>query len=113
MAYPRRISPLQLRSLNFAALVGGYVAVGNPAESPVRIVKFYNNMNKAVLVSWNGTDDHMYLPAGSFTLLDVSTNKIREDGWFIPAGQVFYVQDAGVAPTSGDIYIELYAGAPE
>lgn len=112
MSYPRKIFPLPLRSLNFAALVGGYIPIGNPAESPVRIAKFYNNMNKAVLVSWDGSTDHMFLPSGSFTLLDISTNRIREDGYFIAQGQQFYVQDAGVAPTSGDIYVELYAGAP-
>ena len=43
---------------------------------------------------------------------NICTNRVRDDGFFIPEGTVFYAKRAAGAPSSGALYIECYGGAP-
>jgi len=42
----------------------------------------------------------------------VTMNKVRDDGFFIAEGTVFFAKRAAGAPSSGALYIECYGGAP-
>ncbi len=112
MSYPRKLFPLALRSLPFGGIGAGYAAVGAPADQPLRMLRVVNSTDAALLISFDGIVDHMAVLAGQSVLLDVTTNRVREDGFFIAQGTQFFAKRAAGAPTSGAIYIEMYAGAP-
>jgi hypothetical protein len=100
-----RITPDTLRSIDSATLSGSYQAVGTALTNPARIIKFTNNSTSFTTISWDGVNDHEVLPAGSFTLLDVSANKEVQNYCEIAVGTTFYVKgSAGV----GSVYVSVY-----
>jgi len=111
MAYGRVAKFEELKSLAFGSITGAYAAVGTATTDYTRIVTFTNTTNQAVYISLDGTTNQLYLPSGVIKVIDISANKVRDDGLFIPKGTVFYTKHTGSAPTSGAVYIEvLYAG---
>lgn len=106
MAYGTRAAFEGLRSIAFGSITGSYQVVGGAINDHARIVRFVNNTNAAMLVSLNGTTDHDVIPANGFVLYDFSTNRIRDDGLFLPLGTFFYVKQVS-APTSGSFYITV------
>ena len=97
--------PEALRSRDTATLNGTYQTLGAALTKPIRIVKFVNNSNTSVTVSWDGVSDHDILPAASFFLYDVTTNKSNaqgSQGQYIKKGTQFYIKGgAGV----GSVYL--------
>jgi len=112
MSYPRKLFPLALRSLAFGSILAGYSAVGGAVDRPLRILRVVNGTDAAVIISFDGLTDHMAVPAGQQAQIDVTMNKVRDDGFFIAEGTVFYAKRAAGAPSSGALYIECYGGAP-
>lgn len=107
-ALSTKILPDTLRSIDSATFTGSYQAVGTALTKPTRIVKFTNNSTVAVTISWDGTNDHEFLPAGSFLLIDVSSDKETSGIFEIGANTQFLVK--GSAGT-GSVYISTYYGA--
>lgn len=101
MAYTQRIAWETMRSIDAAALTGGYDALGTPLTEPSFILKLVNDSDTSVTVSIDGSNDIDILPANSFVLYDETKGKIP-DVQFIPENTQFYV--SGVAGT-GTIYL--------
>ena len=99
-----KLFPETLRSLA-GPFTGSYQAIGTPLVNPSQIIKFTNNSNVDVTLSWDGVNDHGFIPAGSFTLLDVTTNSETGDAIYIQAKLQFYVKATG---GTGSFYIESY-----
>jgi len=97
--------PDVLRSINSATFTGSYQQVGTALTYPTRILKIYNGANVAITISWDGINDHEYLPASGFVLLDISTNKQSNFQCQIPAGTSIFVK--GSAGT-GSVYVSTY-----
>jgi len=97
--------PEALRSIDSATFTGSYQAVGAVTANTGRIVKFTNNSTSLVTVSSDGSTDHEILPAGSFVLLDCSTN--AESNYLLIVAQKvqFYVKGS---PGTGLVYISYY-----
>jgi len=111
MAYPKRVRLEAIRTLAFGAIGAGYTAIGASTTQQSRVVKLDNATNVAVFFSIDGLLDQIWLPSGGFFLLDLTANKVREDGFFIEEGTFFYVRAVGALPTSGGVYITtVYAG---
>lgn len=110
MAYAKRVQPDPIRSLAYGSISGSYAAVGTPLEKPARLVKFSNSTNVPVFISWDGVNNHMYIGPNGFTLLDIATNRVRDDGFFIVQGTQFYVASVSGSASSGGVYIEVYVG---
>jgi hypothetical protein len=87
-------TPDALRSIDSATFTGAYQAVGAPLSRNVRLVKFINNSTMSVKVSWDGIVDNDFVPANSFALYDITSDKVKDDGWFISTGTQFYVKGA-------------------
>jgi len=110
MAFGVRIGVEALRTIAFGSITSSYAAVGSATAAPIHLIAFNNATNQNLLVSLDGSTDHFRVVANGFKLLDLTTNRVRDDGLFIPTGTVFYVKDEGSAATSGNFWIEaIYA----
>ena len=106
MAYGTRAVFEPIREIAFGSITGSYQPVGSGTMDHARIVRIVNNMNTQMYVSLDGVNDHIRLAANSFILLDFSSNKIRNDGLFLPVGTFFFVKQVN-PPVSGSLWIEV------
>lgn len=96
------------RELAFGSIAVGYTAVGIPFDHPISILYIFNSTNESVWLSFDGLVDHVPVAAGSFLLLDVTTNKSNQIGLFVEKGTQMYVKRLSGAPTSGSLYISSF-----
>lgn len=111
--FKKRLQYENLRSLAFGSIGAAYVQIGASLANPISIFKIYNGTNQDVLFSTDGTNDKDVIPAGSFFVIDVTTNKSGEHaGLYLRAGESLFIkQGAAGAPTSGSVFITaIYAG---
>ena len=107
-----RVMPETIRSVNFTAITGtSYVGIGSAFDHPPHSYKWNNNTNVDLMLSWNGIDDHEFMPARSGFVNDIASNKNFPAGSFsISQGTRFYVREISAAPTSGDVYVTVFYG---
>lgn len=100
-----------LRSLGFASLSGSFTAIGTALEFPSRIIKITNNTDVDLIVSTDGTNDHIFIPTRTASLYDFASNRSNLSGSLdVPQAQRFFAKDNGSAASSGAIYVEsVYA----
>ena len=101
MAYTTRVQWETLRSIDSAALTGGYDKLGTPTSHPAMKVKIVNMSNKTVTVSIDGTNDIDVCPTLGYWLYD---EMITQDHEGLPSGTQFFVK--GTAGT-GLIYLVI------
>lgn len=105
MADSRMImSPGTLQSIASSTITSSYATLGTLAYQ-ARLVKIVNNSTQDVTVSWNASTNHDYIPAGSFSLYDCTSNAVSNSSFVIPNGTVFSVK--GTAGT-GNIYLVYF-----
>ena len=107
MAYGTRVSFETLRTSAFGAIGAAYSAVGTATSDHVRLVSFFNSTDIDVIISLDGVNDHIRLASGSGQVFDLTTNRVRDDGFFIPVGTTFYAKRAAGAPSSGNVWIQV------
>jgi len=83
-----------IRKIDSATFTGAYQAVGTPLTRQIRLFKIVNDSSVPVTVSLDGVTDNDYVPANGFSLYDITSDKVKDDGWFIPIGTQFYVKGA-------------------
>lgn len=105
-----RLLPEPVRSLAFGSIGAAYMGIGTALENPVRIVAILNLTDVSLMFSMDGVDDHFPLSANGYLLLDVSSNKTIEAGFFIGIGTRFYVKEIG-NPISGSVYVSTFYGS--
>jgi hypothetical protein len=103
-SYAEKLTPGILLNIASSSISGTYAEVGELLHQ-ARIVKFTNNTNEDVTISWDGTHDHEYIPAGSFLLLDGCANAVSNARLNIPMSTIFYAK--GTTGT-GNFYISYY-----
>lgn len=100
----------EIRTIGFAATGAGYVPIGPSFAHPVRLICLSNNTDGDMLFSVDGVTDQLFIPAGSFKLFDLSTNRTHvAQYWALQAGTQFYIKRVTV-PTKGSVYIECLWG---
>jgi|SRR6478736_7833278 len=101
-----------IRSIDSSTFTGSYQAIGTPITNPSSILKIVNNSNRLVTISTNGVDDDDILPAGAFTLYDISSDAQAVAGGAnlrFPANTQFYAK--GIAGGTGLVYlVTIYQG---
>lgn len=95
------------KTLAFGSIVAGYTAVGTPVGEASQIVHIQNHTDAMLWFSYDGVIDHFPLAAGSFLVLDITTNKDNAQGYFLQKGTSLYVKRLGI-PTSGSVYFTSY-----
>lgn len=99
-----KVYPGVLQSIASSTMTSDYQVLGTFAY-PARVFKITNNSTEDVTLSWDGTNAHEYIPAGSFLLIDCSSNRQVNDIFSIPLGTTLYVM--GTAGT-GNVYLSYY-----
>lgn len=84
-----------------------------PLINPCRILLTQNTTDNELWFSFDGTTPHYVVPAGSFVLLDVTTNKSIVDAMYFAVGTIIYVAvpTGGVNPTTGNVYLSAFYGS--
>lgn len=103
-----------LRSLAFGSIGATLTALGVPLANPTRIFKIDNQTDALIIGSIDAREglDQFVLPAGSFLLIDVTTNQAPTGNLYIPEGNQVAIRYSGSAPTSGSVYLStFYAGS--
>lgn len=111
MAYGTRAQFDTVREVAFGSIGAAYGAVGSALTDHARILRFVNQTDAQVYISLDGSSDQIRMAANSFFIVDCATNRIRDDGLFVPVGTIFYAKRAAGAPTSGSLWIEVVSGA--
>lgn len=107
MSYGTRAAWEPLRLVAAGSVTASYAALGTALADYVRELTFKNNTDNTVLVSFDGTNDHLRFPANSAEAVDLTANKVRDDGLFVPKGTQIYVKHTGSAPTTGNFWVQL------
>jgi hypothetical protein len=107
-----RVMPEPIRSVDFGSITGSYIGLGAPFQNPIHWFMVQNFSNSAVMISWDGINDHFPLPVQGYVIMDVGSNKTLTGGSFMVAqGTRFYVRDlTGVPPTLGSVYLSAFYG---
>lgn len=106
MVYGTRVGFEPIRESAFGAITGSFTALGVPTTEYVRLISLNNTTNADVYVSFDGVTNHLRLPATSFQLFDLSSNKIRDDGLFIAVGTQIYVKYVSTLGSTGAFFVE-------
>ena len=107
MAFGTRVSFDPVRELDFGDIGASYVAIGTPTSDHVRLICFTNSMDEELYISFDGVTNHLRLASNSFKLLDLSANKVRDDGLFLAVGVQIYVKEVGSSPSTGSCWVEV------
>ena len=99
-----------IRSLAFGSISGTYAAVGTALTKIARQFIFVNDTDVGVMISFEGSTDHIFLPAGGYILNDVASNQVSDQGFYITMGTQMYVKDLGAGAASGSVYISFFYG---
>lgn len=92
-----------LRTLGYASTSSSFVALGAAFQHIMRIVKFVNNTDGDMIISFDGTTENEFVPAGGFVLYDLTSNRAVDDEFVMQIGTQIYVKQSTV-PTKGDVY---------
>jgi hypothetical protein len=100
-----------LRSAAFGVITNAYTALGTPLTVNWRVFKITNNTDGDMIISLDGINDNLFVPANSFTLYDLSTNAANvqdSDGFVMQLNSQFYVKfnTAPTGPVGGAVYVE-------
>ena len=99
-----------IRSLAFGSIGVSYAGIGTEFDNPARIIRVQNLTDALLWFSVDGLNDHEVLAPNSFLLIDVNSNKSREQGYYFPEGTRFYVKQNAV-PTEGSVYVSVIYGS--
>lgn len=103
-----RLLPEALRSITGVALTSSYQAIGTPLANPSRILWIQNLTDVQVLISLNGTTDHMILAVNGFVIIDITANKSNiGGGTYIAQGTTVYAKEVTNA-TTGSVYVSTF-----
>jgi hypothetical protein len=101
------------RTTAFGSITSSYVQIGATFAHLMRLVKFVNNTNADVSVSFDGVTNNDFVPANSFCLYDFQTNAQAENKFTTSIGTPIFIKYASGAPTSGSFYIVAVYGQGE
>lgn len=96
---------------NTASLTGSYQALNSSGfNDSIKMLKIYNGGTTGIDISYDGTTDHDYYPAGSTQILDIQTNHACDSAYASGEktgrkGQIIYGKGTAGA---GNLYIIGY-----
>lgn len=104
--YKNRAAFDVLRTGVIGSVSPNFVAIGSPLTAPTVSLTFKNTMDGDIVVSTNGIDDMLYIPANSYNVFDIKTNGPEGCDYMFEQGTQFYFKHGTLVPTAGNFYIE-------
>lgn len=97
----------ELRAYDTSAGDSSFQALGTPLQNAARMIKWKNDSDVDVTISYDGVVDHDIILAGDREVEDLTSNKTISEGFLRPAQtQVFASSTAG----TGNLYmVVIYA----
>lgn len=93
-----------LRTYDSSGGDSSFQAVGNPLLYPGRLIKFKNDSDQDISISYDGVTTHDIILAGDREVEDLCTNKTIDSGLMRGAGIQIY---ASSAAGTGNLYITV------
>lgn len=107
-----RFFPEPMRSIAAGLIVGTYTPVGSAFAHPIYWIHLVNDTDAALVFSFDGVDDHIYLPSHGFLVMDITTNRAANStGLFFAIGQRIWVQSAVSDPVTGIVTLSAFYAA--
>lgn len=102
-----------IRTVAHGSITNSYVALGATFTHQTRMMRIINNTDGDMLFSTNASDNMLFVPAGSFVLYDVATNREKAADTFVfAAGTIIYIK-YNTSPSKGDVWLECIYGEGE
>ena len=99
--------PATIQSIAHGSITNSLAPIGSPATSMIRMFRLINNTDGDMFVSVDGINNQFFVPAGSFVLYDLCTNREWAGKVFVlPIGTQFYIAYS-TAPSKNSFYVEL------
>lgn len=99
------------RTLAFGSISGTYMGIGTQLSNPASAIIIQNFTDVMLIYSFDGINDHIYLPASGQLILDVTTNGGQEGLW-LAQGDRLYVKQESSGPSSGlAVFSVFYASS--
>lgn len=103
-----------LRTDAFGSILVGYSIIGTPFAHPIRLLVMQNMTDGNVIISFDGVNDHMFLPSTGQIVLDFASDASEVAGmWSLPIGAGVWVKQSGTAPTTGNFWVSAAYGKGE
>jgi hypothetical protein len=113
VAYGKHVQYDTLREVLSGSIAAAYTNVGSALTHEIRMLIFVNSTDKDLYISIDGATNIMRIAAASTQIQEYCTNRVSEDGFFVPIGTQFSVnRTEGGAPTKGSIAIEAIFSTP-
>jgi len=109
MPFSIRIEAEPVRSLAFGSIGAAYMGVGTSIDRPARMILIQNLTDESLMFSFDGVNDHFPLAASGYLLLDITSNKTVDLGFYLPEHERLYVKEIG-NPTTGSVYFTTFYG---
>ncbi len=107
MAFGTRVNFDAIREIVAGSISGSYAALGVPTTGHARILSVNNATEQEVYITFDGTTDQLRMASNSFKLLDLSSNKVRDDGLFIAVGTQISVRFVSTTTAVGAVWAEV------
>lgn len=102
----------KLRSTAFGSITTSYTTLGLVFTHAMRILHFVNTTNGDILISFDGTNDNLFIPAGGFILYDFTSDEDSTERFRFQNDTQVYVKYS-TAPSSGAVYLMCTYGLGE
>jgi hypothetical protein len=97
------------RIVAFGSLTTSYTVLGTPLAHSTRILKFVNTTDADVSISFDGTTNNDYIPAGGFSLYDVTSDAGSDGQFSIQKNTQLYVKQMSASTKGSVVVICVYA----
>lgn len=103
------------RSMAFASITASYTALGTPFDHAMRVIHFVNNTNGDIAISFDGTNDNIFILAGGFALYDLTSDQDMTERFRYQMGSQLFVKyiTAPTGPATGAVYAICVYGKGE
>lgn len=105
-----RLLAEEIRTLDFSGVGTTFTMVGDRFTQQIPIIIFDSTLDADVIVSIDGTTDHMRMRAGSQFILDITSNAVYQHNYVLSERDAIWIrhESATPAPTSGDFRITTF-----
>lgn len=109
MSFGTRMLAEPVRTAAFGAVAAGYTAIGTPLVFQSRIMIFQNLTDVGVMISLDGgATDSFPLASNGMFVLDISSDRVTDEGLFLSKGSVIAQKRLSGAAASGSVYVSSF-----